>query len=165
MKTLCYFIFFVFTASYAQKQTLTWQEGMKSPDAKLENYSWIAGHWQGEAFGGIAEEVWTPPLGGSMMFVFKLVNDWKVSFYEIGYIKQIEETLILQLKHFHGDLKGWEAKDETVDFKLIKAEGKKLYFDGFTIEKVSDDQLKMYVAVGSEDGTTNEVEFNYRRVR
>ena len=42
---------------------------------KLENISWIAGHWKGEAFGGITEEIWSEPSGGSMMASFKLVVD------------------------------------------------------------------------------------------
>jgi hypothetical protein len=41
-----------------------------------------------------------------MMATFKLVIDNKVSFYEIEIIREIEDSLILQLKHFGGDLKG-----------------------------------------------------------
>jgi len=85
---------------------------------KLENISWISGNWKGEALGGIAEENWSKPSGGSMMASFKLIKDGKVLFYEIEIIREVENTLILQLKHFNNDLKGWETKDETVDFPL-----------------------------------------------
>ncbi len=133
------------------------------PKATLEDVSWVTGHWKGEAFGGIAEEIWSPPLGDSMMFVFKLVTEGKVQFYEVGHIQQRDETLILQLKHFHGSLKGWEEKDETVDFKLVKLEGDKIYFDDFTIERISENEINMYVVVGDEDGSSKEVKFNYKR--
>ena len=133
------------------------------PKATLEEVSWVTGHWKGEAFGGIAEEIWSPPLGDSMMFVFKLVTEGKVQFYEVGHIQQRDETLILQLKHFHGSLKGWEEKDETVDFKLVKLEGDKIYFDDFTIERISENEINMYVVVGDEDGSSKEVKFNYKR--
>ncbi len=53
---------------------MSFTEGGNSPEATLEDVSWIAGHWKGEAFGGIAEEIWSPPLGDSMMFVFKLAK-------------------------------------------------------------------------------------------
>ena len=129
----------------------------------MEDVSWVTGHWKGEAFGGIAEEIWSPPLGDSMMFVFKLVTEGKVQFYEVGHIQQRDETLILQLKHFHGSLKGWEEKDETVDFKLVKLEGDKIYFDDFTIERISENEINMYVVVGDEDGSSKEVKFNYKR--
>ncbi len=146
------------------QNTLSFKEGSESPKANLEDVSWVAGHWKGEAFGGIAEEIWSPPLGDSMMFVFKLASEGKVQFYEVGHIQQQGETLILQLKHFHGSLKGWEEKDETIDFKLIKLEGNRAYFDGFTIEKVSADEINMYVVIGDENGSSKEVKFNYKRV-
>ena len=38
----------------------------------LENLNWMVGHWQGEAFGGVCEEIWSPPSGGSMTGTFKL---------------------------------------------------------------------------------------------
>ena len=138
-------------------------EGGKSPKASLDDVAWIAGHWQGEAFGGIAEEIWSPPAGDSMMFVFRLLNDGVVSFYEIGHIKAGNGTLLMQLKHFSGALEGWEEKDETVDFKLVKIETNKVYFEGLTIEKLNEDHIKFYVLI--EDGQkSKEVVFNYTRI-
>jgi len=58
-----------FQIALGQKHTMEWEEGMTSPEMQLADVAWIAGHWKGEAFGGIAEEVWTPPMGESMMFV------------------------------------------------------------------------------------------------
>ncbi|MGB6150574.1 MAG: DUF6265 family protein, partial [Pricia sp.] len=37
-------------------------------------------------------------------------------------------------KHFHGDLRGWEVKDEVQRFKLIKVSDNRIYFEGFTFE-------------------------------
>ncbi len=150
------------TCTIIGQNTLEFKEGMAVPEASLKEITWIAGHWQGEAFGGIAEEIWSPPLGDSMMFVFKHVVDGKVTFYEIGHIQQKERSLILQLKHFHGSMKGWEEKDETVDFKLVKLEGNRAYFDGFTIEHVDENHMNMYVVVDDGNGP-NEVAFNYTR--
>lgn len=76
----------------------------------------MEGHWKGEAFEGITEEIWTPPLGGSMLFSFKLVVEDKVVFYELGHIRQLGETLVFELKHFNDDLKGWEEK---MRFKVL----------------------------------------------
>lgn len=163
MKFIFILLFCISIGCKAQN-TKTLAEGSESPNASLNEVAWIAGHWKGEAFGGIAEEIWSPPLGGSMMFVFKLASEGKVQFYEIGHIQQIGETLILQLKHFHGSLKGWEEKDETVDFKLVKLEDDRAFFEGFTIEKISVNEINMYVVVGGEEGTSEEVKFNYKRV-
>ncbi len=153
------------SSSYVFGQhTLSFEEGASSPKADLSQVAWIEGHWKGEAFGGITEEIWSPALGGSMMFSFKHVADGKVTFYELGHIRQLDETLIFQLKHFGEDLKGWEEKDEMVTAKLIKVEENRIYFDGFTFEKISADEINIYVVI-SEDGTTEEVKFNSKRVK
>ncbi len=147
---------------FGQENTLQWTADTETTKASLADAAWIAGHWMGEAFGGITEEVWTPPLGGSMMFVFKLVVENEVQFYEIGYIKEVEDTLILQLKHFHANLKGWEEKDDTVDAKLVKVGDDKLFFDDFTFEKVNEKEMNIYVVI-EENGKREEVKFNYKK--
>ena len=144
--------------------TLSYIDSIGSPDASLTATSWVAGHWRGEAFGGITEEIWTPPLGGSMMCAFKLVAEGKVSFYEIVTISEVNNTLILKLKHFHSNLKGWEKKDQTVDFRLVKVTDNKVYFDGFTFERISDNEINMYVVI-EDAGQQSEVKFNYNRVK
>jgi hypothetical protein len=150
------------SVSYSQTNTLKFEDHMTSPKANLSQVSWIAGHWKGEAFGGITEEIWSPPLGDSMMFSFKLVNDGKVVFYELGGIRQVDDTLIFQLKHFGNDFKGWEEKDETVDAKLIKIDNNRAYFDQFTFERISDTEINIYVVI-EENGQTEEVKFNYKK--
>ncbi|VAW13177.1 hypothetical protein MNBD_BACTEROID03-2529 [hydrothermal vent metagenome] len=147
---------------YAQN-TVYFPENGTSPNADLNEIAWMEGHWKGEAFGGITEEIWSPPLGGSMMFVFKLVDKNEVVFYEIGHIRQVEETLVFELKHFHGDLKGWEEKDEVQSFKLVESKENRVSFDGFTFEKISADEINIYVVIEHDDKTTEEVKFNYKR--
>ena len=114
------------------QNTMKFDEAVGSPEATLEDIAWISGHWQGEAFGGITEEIWSAPMGNSMMGAFKLLAEDKVQFYELETITEIDNTILLQLKHFHGDLKGWEEKDETVDFQLVKVSPNKVYFEEFT---------------------------------
>ena len=162
MKNVIYLFLLTTCIAFAQNTT-TFTDATDSPRATLQDVAWLAGHWRGEAFGGVVEELWSPPLGDSMMFVFKSVSDNAVSFYEIGHIREIKGTLILQLKHFHGDLKGWEEKDDTVDFKLVKLSDNRVYFDRFTIEKLSPDEINMYVVIGQNDGNEKEVKFNYKR--
>ncbi|MGB2760145.1 MAG: DUF6265 family protein [Maribacter stanieri] len=158
-------LFFLSTTCLLQSQnTISFEEGMMmSPAATLNDIEWLAGHWKGEAFGGIAEEIWSPPLDGSMMFSFRLLDKGEVSFYEFGHLIEIDATLILQLKHFDANLSGWEERDENIDFKLVKVEENRFYFDDFTIEYISDKEINMYVEVGDEDGTSNEVKFNYHK--
>ena len=131
MKSLSTLFLSIFTlALFAQDKQL---------EPKLENIAWISGTWHGEAFGGKTEEIWSEPSGGSMMATFKLINEGKVTFYEIEIIREIENSLILQLKHFGSDLKGWESKDDTVDFPLKEiTENKKLCNAALAQQPISD---------------------------
>ncbi|MCB0487797.1 MAG: DUF6265 family protein [Cyclobacteriaceae bacterium] len=143
--------------------TLTLPEGSASPKASLKNIEWLAGRWVGEAFGGTTEELWSPPDGKSMMSVFRSVVNGKVNFYEIVTIVEENETLVLRLKHFHADLKGWEEKNVTQDFRLVKMTPDRIYFEGFTFEKVSANQMNSYVVIGSRKETLKELSFPYTR--
>lgn len=143
--------------------TLPYHDSIGSPQTNLDVLHWLPGHWRGEAFGGITEEVWTPALGGSMMCVFKLVTAGSVQFYETVTITEEYETLIMRLKHFHADLKGWEEKDKTVDFKLVKVTEDAVYFDGFTFERINNNEIDIYVVLKNND-KTEEVKFHYEKV-
>lgn len=132
-------------------------------EPKLENIKWISGNWKGEAFGGLTEENWSEPSGGSMMATFKLIDKGQVVFYEIEIIREIENSLVLQLKHFDNDLKGWETKDETVDFPLKEITANKIVFEGMTFEKINDNEMTIYVDIKQENGDIEVVKFNYKK--
>lgn len=162
MKAL-YTLLLILTCSFGLSAQETLQLNDKqSPPASLSDVSWLTGDWVGKAFGGEVQEFWAPPLGDSMMGAFKLVVNDKVKFYELCQIREENSTLVLRLKHFHGDLKGWEKQDETVDFRLVKIEKDAAYFEGFTIKRLDADRINMYVMIGAE-GQQSEMEFNYFR--
>lgn len=162
--TLINLIILVWSISLvAQTHTLQLKENQNPPKAAIEDAKWIEGHWRGAAFGGITEEIWSPPLGESMMFVFKLIVEDSVRFYESGAIIEQDETLILRLKHFDRDFKGWEGKNETVDFRLVKVEKDNIYFEGFTFERINNDEINLYVDIKDENGNISETKFNYKR--
>ena len=154
--------------TFAQKKspnTIRYDSTAGSPPATLESLKWLAGHWRGEAFGGITEEVWTPAIGGSMMCAFKLVADGKVTFYELVSIIEEGGTLIMKLRHFHNDLRGWEEKDNPLTFRLVKVTADRVYFDEFTYERAGDNDLNIYVVIKQRDGSESEVKFAYKRFR
>ena len=145
------------------RHTMQLDSIQESPTASLEDLDWIVGSWEGTAFGGIAEEVWAPASGNSMMGMFKLISDGDVYFYELMTIVEQEGTLMMRLKHFNNDLTGWEEKDDTVDFPLVKVSENKVYFAGLTFEKVNKDEIVVYVLIGNEEGSSEEHGFNYTR--
>lgn len=132
-------------------------------EPKIENIKWISGNWKGEALGGQTEENWSEPSAGSMMGIFKLIDEGKVAFYEIEIIREVENSLILQLKHFDNELKGWETKDETVDFKLKEITWNKVVFEGMTFEKINENSMIIYVDTKNENGDVEILTFNFKK--
>lgn len=165
MKYLFIFLFCSFSG-FCQSgavNTVVWKGGMTSPAANLKVIDWLTGHWRGEAMGGITEEIWSPSLAGSKMFSFRMASGDEVVFYEFGAMSEENGTLILRLKHFNPDLKGWEEKDEREEFRLIKVTPDKVFFDGFTFEKISPDEINMYVLMEHKDKPSEELKFNYKK--
>jgi hypothetical protein len=73
-------ILFLFLGGIANGQnTMSLNANTTSPKATIAEAAWMTGHWKGEAFGGITEEIWSPPSAGSMMFVFRLIVDGEVN--------------------------------------------------------------------------------------
>ncbi len=138
-------------------------ETVKALEHTLENISWLSGNWKGEAMGGIVEENWSKPSGGSMMASFKFIENGKTVFYEIEIIREVNNTLVLQLKHFNRDLKGWETKDETVDFPVKEITANKITFEGMIFEKLNDSEMLISVDMHKDDGAVEVLKFNYTK--
>jgi hypothetical protein len=122
----------------------------------VSDLSWMAGHWRGEAFGGICEEVWSPEFGGTMVGTFKLVSGKKINFYEIMTITSDSAGPTLNVKHFNPDLTGWEEKDEVMSFSFVSAGVGQVTFSGLTYERTAEDSLRITVSVKGADGSARQ---------
>ena len=129
----------------------------------FEDFEWLAGNWEGEAFGGTFEEIWSPATAGSMCGIFKLKTGNKVSFYEIFTITFDSTGPVLNLKHFNPDLTGWEEKDKVVSFPFISCEGNELQFDGLIYRKTSEKTMQIILKTKDTDGNINENIINCKR--
>src|SRR5262249_38284967 len=145
--------------------TLKFSGQTKPPKAKIADLAWLQGHWLGVGLGGTTEEFWAPPLGNSMMGMYRLVKDGKVVFSELLFILEVNDSLVLKLKHFDADFKGWEEKDVSRSFPLVKLAPNEAYFDGITIRKRDDGSLREFVAIRKKSGELKEEEFRYQPVK
>jgi len=164
MKTTFLILVLNFAILNAQN-TLILEEDENSPNANIELVSFMEGHWLGEAFGGKTEEIWSPASDGVMMFVFRHIADSKVTFYEMGHIRELNISLIFELRHFDANLHAWEEKNEVQQFKFIKAEGNRVYFEGFTFENVAKNEINIYGLITDNKGGAEEVIFNYKKAK
>lgn len=137
--------------------------GSASPPATITDMAWFAGHWTGEGLGGQVEEIWSPAQAGAMMGMFRLLLDGKTAFYELMTLVEENGSLVLRVKHFNPDLTGWEDKGDSVDFPLVATAGERIFFDGLTVHRLSDNALTIYVAIAAKDGAVREEAFRYRR--
>ena len=141
----------------------TFQLGAGKPAAaKLDAMKWLVGRWVGSALGGDVEEIWSAPQGGAMMGMYRLVRDGKPVFYELLTLVEENGSLVMRLKHFHADLKGWEEKDDTVEFPLVAVADGAVHFEGMSFHPRGD-TLTVYLAIKSRSGDVREETFTYTR--
>ena len=129
------------------------QEEASAHEFNIEDYSWLVGHWKGSGFGGTSEEIWTSPVDGTMMGMFRQINDGKIVFYEFLLLNKDG----LHLKHFHPDLKGWEEKDEYLTFDMVGGSDREIKLKGLTFEKKSDTEMDIRLRMKRGDVVETEV--------
>jgi hypothetical protein len=145
------------------EHTLKVPQGAPPAPASLAEFSWLVGSWTGTGLGGVSEEVWSPPAGGAMMGMYRLIVNGKVSFYEFMNLVEENGSVALKLKHFDPDLTGWEEKDRFVSFPLVRMSPSAVYFGGLTFRRLGPDRLQIFLAIRSADGTIREEEFLMQR--
>ena len=134
------------------------------PKAKLSDLHWIVGTWKGKGLGGDNDEVWSSAESGSMMGMYRHHKAGKIVFYELITITEEKGSLVLRIKHFDAQLKGWEAREESKVFPLVAVEKDAVYFAGLSFHKVHANRIDVDVAVQSKDGKSEELHFEYHRM-
>ncbi len=147
------------------ENTIKLAPGQKSEKASIADMAWLAGTWTGEGFGSEAEETWNKPKGGVMIGMFRLTKDEKPVFYEFMTLEETDGSLVMRVKHFHGNLVAWEEREKTVDFKFVKKDKNRLYFEGLTFEVAGPDAVTLYLAMSGKNGSVSEETFRYTRVK
>ena len=145
------------------ENTYKYIDGSEKTKATLTDITWLVGSWKGQAFGSSFEETWNPASNGSMVGMFKLLDEDKVGFYELMLIVEEEGSLVLKVKHFNADFSGWEEKADYISFPLVKIEKAAVHFSGLSFNKISDLQIDAYLAMYSGD-TVSEEKLIYTKV-
>lgn len=139
-------------------------DGQAVASADLSHFSWLRGEWKGPGLGAECHETWSAPAGKCMVGTFRMVQDGELAFSEFFYLVETEQGTVLRVKHFHASFEGWEEKDKSVDFPLIKVEGTTAWFSGLTYQRQKDGSLKAYVAMKRKDGSYREAEFHFQKL-
>lgn len=132
--------------------------------ASLEDLNFLTGFWVGDGFGGVSEEMWSPLSGGRITGTYKHIMDDKTTFMEYLDISMVNDTIKLRLKHFSSDFVGWEEKEDNVSFALLSTSPNKAVFKGLTYELISEDRLKITLAMKDKEGKVNFEIFNMKKI-
>lgn len=131
------------------------QPGAASPRASLADVAWLQGYWIGEMPEGPVEQVRLPPARGQMPAFVRALNDGGIIFYEITTLVERDGSLVIRLRHFGGDLVGWEDGSGAIERPLIAIEGGNLYFDRMTMIRTDADHYTVYF-LNMADGVEGE---------
>ena len=134
-----------------QQPTLQ-EEHAQDAEASDHALSWLEGNWSGKGLGGKVQEVWLAPEGGVMLGVFRLVTGGKPNFYELVTITEKDGEFTMALKHFHANLNGWEAKDESLQWEGSEMSESRVRFGPVLYELDKEGKLHAWVELG-EDNT------------
>ncbi|MEX0899504.1 MAG: DUF6265 family protein [Gammaproteobacteria bacterium] len=133
--------------------------------ADLGSMEWLACSWRGTGLDADAQLTFAPPLGGSMMGMFKSADEERVIFYELIVIGEFDGEMAVRLKHFRPDMTGWEMHDRWMEFKLLDAvHGRLAQFDGLSFRLEDDGSMRATVLSRQRDGSEESLEFVYHRV-
>lgn len=137
----------------------------------LEQYAWLTGHWAGVADGSSVEEHWSPPLGDSMVGMFRSVSgDGRTKFYELMVIEMEGDQTVLRLIHYSRGMLRWEDEDKPVSYRLAPSpEGELVFVNpradrarNITYRKTGENSLLLHLE-GYRGGKRTVTEFTYTR--
>ena len=164
LNSLLLFFFLLSANVVCGQEVVEWEEGMQSPEAKINDLSWLSGYWKGNRNGLYMDELWTMPEGNNMTGSFRMIKDGEILFSEIESITEENGSLVMKIKHFDKSLKGWEEKDEMETFKLIKIYDNEVWFDRLTIKRKGKN-LKIWVLSKDTGGHRKIMHFSFKRAK
>jgi hypothetical protein len=140
--------------------------------AKLEDFSWLAGRWEGKLGPLTAEQEWMAPRNGTMQGFFRLTDNEKTIVLELFTIRETPTGIDFYFRHFSPELKPWEEK-EAYHLTLSKSEGGVFRFDNPVVNQLKDAILTRvdndtYISHGDitdADGKPKSIEVTYHRVK
>lgn len=96
--------------------------------ATLSQFSWLAGHWQGEWGPRLAQQAWMPPHSGVMVGIFQLSDNSKTLVLELYSIVSTPQGIELRVRRFTPSLAHWEKFGPTL-LELKSIDSKSIVFE------------------------------------
>lgn len=139
----------------------------QAPVRNISDLSFMSGKWFTKGTWGDMEEIWSEPMGNSMMCSYRCVKDGKIVFYEFIVIEQQATGPVMKLRHFSPGNIAWEEKDKPYEYPLMYLDENVARFErpdkktSLTFERTAPDKLKVTLERQDKDGKWVQDEFNY----
>jgi hypothetical protein len=148
----------------------------RDPPAKdpLQAVAFLEGRWVSGVPGDLSEETWAPPMGRSMLGMWRYVIGENARVIELLTITSEPTTgaIVLRLRHFDGKLVAKETKDMPVTLQLVKEAPGEVRFEGPTVGDPEPGTLAITYRRSGPDGLSVRVDkkgkvqpFEFRRAR
>ena len=139
--------------------------------AKLSDFAWMEGKWEGKFGEALAEESFTAPKAGAILNMFRLTKDGTLLVYETSLLVETAEGLELRFRHFNAKLEAMEGEQPTI-LKLVKFDGARAEFENFVhtapkrtiITKKSNDEMEVYSEILRKEGPPTIHQLTLRRL-
>jgi hypothetical protein len=175
LAALCFVLLNLPHLGAAQKENAHAAIIIVTPEANkstLEDFSWLAGHWEGHLGPMTVEQQWMAPRNGTMQGFFRLTDAEKTIVIELFTIRETPGGIEFYFRHFSPELKPWEEK-EAYHLNLTKSEGGVFRFDNSVVNQLKDAILTRvdgdtYISHGDitdADGKPKAIEVTYHRVK
>jgi hypothetical protein len=142
--------------------------------ATVDQLAFVTGAWTGMLGDRTIEQHWSAPLAGSIVAMYRSIREGKPTLYELLAIEQEGDGVVLRIKHFApgAGLVGREAKERSIDHRLVRVEGGAAVFEGMdpaapsriTFRRADADSLNI-TTERQQDGKTVTTEFKYSRIK
>lgn len=146
-------------------------EGAPPTAMSLDALSFITGSWRADMDGRVIEETFSTPAAGTIMGVFRWMDEGVTQFTEHLVIERRDDGIHLFVRHFHPGAEPWESeKDGALAFKLEQIDTNRAVFTApnrefprhVTYHRTHPDHLTVRLDGTREDGTPREMVFNFR---
>lgn len=166
---LCIFCLSFSIAVIAQQNisenTYRWSAKQTQQNVPVNRFKLLEGHWTGEGLGGQCDEYWSPMKDSLMIGLFRFIENEKTVFTEFMYLMHDSSGWLLRVKHFNPDFTGWEEKNKSVNFRLVRTDENRLLFNGLTFEAPDENTLRIYLAMKNNEGNYREERFVLKKVK
>lgn len=139
--------------------------------ADLADLAFMTGHWRAEWQGDRLEEHFSEPRSGTMIGMFRWMEEDSTGLTEHMVLEQREDGVHFFLRHFHPGSVPWEQEaDGPMHLRLTRAGDGRAVFEHpdllfparIIYHRTQPDTLVVRLEGRREDGAEREMEFNFR---